>query len=328
MFQDFKQKFSEAATPESKVECALAFMKSTLSSGQTLKLKEFWEAKNLCIEAFKGEINSVKRKFLWEEYVELTGEAKRLKSILDEQSTFAIEQIELALDSLEKDLAQAKDKSVEITCPISVDNRECYGKWQGEFNMLSSIGVRLTALRKEAIETEMRFKHRNRILKKVAFLGDQLFPRKKELVALMSEQFVKDVDKFIHGPYLNRAGVQEFQDLAKDLSINSPAFKKSRKLLSDGWDSAKRKKEPESSQEPLRDELSSQVETTLEKLQSGEDVKVELEALKTQLKNQLDLLRREAGSSNLDFEKAINVQERIDQSKEALAKVNDELLRI
>ncbi|MCH9613279.1 MAG: hypothetical protein SP1CHLAM54_02780 [Chlamydiia bacterium] len=327
MFQEFKQKFDEEVAAEAKVTCALEFMRTVLSSNESLKLKEFWEAKNLCIEAFKGEINPAKRKFLWSEYVELTGEAKRLKAILDEQSSFAIEQIELALDALEKDLKSAEEKTLDIPCPISIEEREAYGKWQGEFNALSSIGIRLTTLRKEAIDTEMRFKHRNRILKRVATLGDTLFPRKKEIVAMMSEQFVKDVDRYIHGPHLTRAGVQEFQNLAKDLSINSPAFKKTRKLLADGWDSAKKRTSTKPSGPPPF-EFADEVESVFEKLSKGEDVKVELEGLKTKLKSKLDTLRREAGASNLDFEKAINVQEKITQSKEALQRVNDELLRL
>lgn len=327
MFQEFKQKFDEEAAAEAKVMYALAFMRSALSSNEAPKLKEFWEAKNLCIEAFKGDINPAKRKFLWSEYVELTGEAKRLKAILDEQSSFAIEQIELALDALENDLKSAEEKALEIVCPISIEDREIYGKWQGEFNALSNIGIRLTTLRKEAIDTEMRFKHRNRILKRIATLGDTLFPRKKEIVAVMSEQFVKDVDRYIHSPHLTRAGVQEFQNLAKELSINSPAFKKTRKLLADGWDAAKKRSTSKTSKPPAF-EFDDEIKEAFERLSKGEDVKETFEKLKTKIKVRLDELRREAGASNLDFEKAINVQEKITQSKEALQRVNDELLRL
>ena len=63
---------------------------------QSPHFKDFWEARRLCLPLFKENMNPKSRSLLWAEYIEISAEARKLKEILDEQSPFAVEQIELA----------------------------------------------------------------------------------------------------------------------------------------------------------------------------------------------------------------------------------------
>ena len=80
-------------------------MELTLAQKGTPHFKSFWEARNLCVELFKQNISAAIKQPLWNKYSELSKEARRLREILDEQSAFAAEQIEIAIQALEKEIA-------------------------------------------------------------------------------------------------------------------------------------------------------------------------------------------------------------------------------
>src|SRR5690242_12341464 len=102
----FSETIKSFATSEEKIAFGLEFMRKAISQEGSPHFREFWEARKTVLPFFKENINIAIRSKLWGEYVELTSEARRLKDILEEQSAFATEQIDLAIQALEKDLSQ------------------------------------------------------------------------------------------------------------------------------------------------------------------------------------------------------------------------------
>ena len=91
-------------TAEQKISQALEFMEKALSQPGSPHFKEFWEARKQCLDLFKENIPPSPRAFLWSKYCELSKEARRLKEILDEQTAFAVEQIDIAIKALEEEI--------------------------------------------------------------------------------------------------------------------------------------------------------------------------------------------------------------------------------
>jgi hypothetical protein len=253
-FQEFSDKFSAFPTPEEKVAYGLQFMRSSISQEGSPRFREFWEARRQILACFKENINPAIRSKLWGEYVELTVEARRLKEILEEQSAFAMEQIDLAIQSIENDLANFQDHLKQAgplvlpaRCETIAEKTESYGKIQSELNMLNTLASRLNAFRKEVIKTDMRIRFKAKFFKRLSLLGDQIFPRRKELIDTVSSDFEQDVDRFIEkffkggevvgAPfYALREEIKSLQGMAKVFTLNSGAFNRIRMKLSECWD--------------------------------------------------------------------------------------------
>ena len=268
-FVALKEAIDQVKEIEEKISQAISFMKEALSEPGGPRLKDFWDAKHLCSPLFKEQMNPIKRNHLWSEYAELNQEARRLKEIIDEQTAFSIEQIELAIEALEADFGkydQLVEEQPHLEFPKNthklVQKQEVYQGPQRELHFLKTLVSRLDALRKEAIGTDMRISVKNKLLKRLSKLGDQVFPRRKELIKEISEQFIKDVEHFVTNrfsqkesekpvpPFVLRDEIKSFQALAKLLTLNTQAFTKTRKMLSECWDQIKevekdRKKEYE-----------------------------------------------------------------------------------
>ena len=257
-FKKFRESFEQAKEIEEKVSIAIEFMKVVLGQTDGVSLKDFWDAKKLCGPLFKEKMNPIKRNHLWNEYTHLGDEARRLKDIMDEQSAFSIEQIELAIEALEKEIKQYDTllKQVpSLTFPNvskSLQSKENeYREIQQELQLLKTLIARLDALRKEILGTDMRISHKNRILKRLSKLGDLVFPKRKELIKRVSDAFILDVEGFVKerfpegeerptAPYYAlRSEIKGFQALAKFLTLNTAAFTKTRKMLSECWDTVK-----------------------------------------------------------------------------------------
>ncbi|CCB89588.1 hypothetical protein [Simkania negevensis] len=268
-FVALKQAIDQLKEIEEKIAQAISFMKEALSEPGGPRLKDFWDAKHLCSPFFKEQMNPIKRNHLWSEYAELNQEARRLKEIIDEQTAFSIEQIELAIEALEADFAkydQLVEEQPHLEFPKNthtfIKKQEEYQAPQRELHFLKTLVSRLDALRKEAIGTDMRISVKNKLLKRLSKLGDQVFPRRKELIKEISEKFINDVDYFVSHrfsqkegeksvpPFVLRDEIKSLQALAKLLTLNTQAFTKTRKMLSECWDQIKevekdRKKEYE-----------------------------------------------------------------------------------
>lgn len=252
LFKEFSDKLVLLPTPEEKIDYGLQFMRQSISQEGSPRFREFWEARRIVLPFFKENINSAIRSKLWGEYVELTVEARRLKEILEEQSAFAMEQIDLAISALEGDvanfgtlLAQAGD------IPFPQGSRtNIYNQIQRELNLLNTLASRLNGLRKEIIKTDMRIRFKSKFFKRLSDLGDQIFPKRKELIEAVSNEFEKEIDHFVSeyfkgdeivgAPYYAlREEIKSLQGMAKLLTLNSAVFNRTRLKLSECWDKVK-----------------------------------------------------------------------------------------
>ena len=258
LFKEFTEKLNTFQTPEEKIAHGLLFMRMSISQEGSPHFREFWEARRIILPFFKENLNPAIRSNLWNEYVELTVEARRLKEILEEQSSFAMEQIDLAINALEGDLENFEsllEASGEIQFPESShtirQRADLYSRIQRELNLLNTLASRLNALRKEIIKTDMRIRFKTKFFKRLSELGDQIFPKRKELIEKVSQEFEKDVDQFIEkhfqcdevvgAPYYAlREETKALQSVAKVFTLNSAVFTRTRLKLSECWDKVKK----------------------------------------------------------------------------------------
>lgn len=255
-FEAFTAELDKLPDAESRLNRAIAFMEAALSQGGTPHFKSFWEARSICVELFKQNINPASRSILWAKYSDLSKEARRLKDLLEEQSAFAAEQIEIAVAALEKEiednaqiLAGMTPLEFAIACKSLDKRRKFYSQTQQELQMLNTQAARINALRKELIKTEMRIKLKNRFFQRLSLAGDKVFPRRKELIKTISQHFVEDVDAFIAEHFTGqeihdslfflREEIKALQGMAKVLTLNTHAFSHTRMRLSQCWDSIK-----------------------------------------------------------------------------------------
>lgn len=257
----FKVELEKVKDAEERLKMAIEFMRNSISQSKTPRFKDFWEAKKLCLPLFKEKINPALKAKFWTEYTELSTEAKRLKDILDEQSSFSMEQLELALKALENEV-QDHEKMIATLPQIKfqehastlLKNEKSYDDMQRHVSYYMTLSARIKDLRKEIISTEMRIRHKNKLLKKLSEIGDLFIPKKKELIKKISEAFLKDVNEFARTHFdldtktirskdvplfKLREEIKAFQTAAKTVSLNSSAFSSSRGVLSSCWDCVK-----------------------------------------------------------------------------------------
>jgi DNA repair exonuclease SbcCD ATPase subunit len=256
-YASFMEAFSQQESVEQKLTLALDFMEQAIGQSETPHFKVFWEVRRQCLALFKENINSSLRAHLWAKYCDLSREARRLKEILDEQTAFAMEQIEIAVKALEIELSPEENSSVknptmlfaETPRSLTEEKISTYTEIQQRLGFLNAQAARIDVLREELIKTEMRVRHKNKFFERLSAAGDQVFPMRKELIKRNSLQFITDVDLFVdtyfpqHQPqgdlYALREEIKAWQGLAKQLTLNSHAFTHSRRRLSECWDKLK-----------------------------------------------------------------------------------------
>jgi hypothetical protein len=241
---------------ESKLQCAIDFMEAAIAQGGTPHFKSFWEARNICLQIFKENIAPAVRMILWAKYNDLSKEARRLKDILDEQSAFAAEQIEIAVKALEDDITSFEEnleKMAKIDFQVSsialANTLATYERLQRELNLLNTQASRINGLRKELIRTEMRIRQKNKFFQRLSAAGDKVFPKRKDLIKEVSQLFIADVDAFIQTQFNKenfedslfalREEIKILQNMAKVLTLNTHAFTHTRMRLSECWDRVK-----------------------------------------------------------------------------------------
>ncbi len=261
----FLKKFNEVSSAEEKLRVSIDFMREALSQSGTPYFKGFWEVRKLCLPLFKEEISGPVRSLLWEEYIELTREGRRLKNLLDEDSAFAMEQIDIAIKALEEEvgayhahLEEVIEKTPLIAfaeAPQTLEKKmEVYQQLQRRLILLNAYASRINALRKELIKTEMRIRQKNKFFQRLSTLGDQVFPPRKDLIKEVSDAFLEDVGSFVahyfspeafdhehirRNVFFFREEIKALQSLAKILTLNTHAFTKTREHLSECWDKLK-----------------------------------------------------------------------------------------
>jgi len=254
-FQEFSAEIEKVADADTKLQKAIEFMENSLSQNGNPNFRNFWDARTICLNLFKENITPVLRAHLWNKYSELSKEARRLKEILDEQTAFAVEQIEIAVHALETDVDNYRDQldkmSFEFEIPSeTLKNKQSeYTAIQKELNLLNTQASRVNALRKELIKTEMRIKQKNKFFQRLSSIGDKIFPRRKELIKEISQLFSNDVENFIQKNFQNkdlgdslfflREEIKALQSMAKLLTLNTQSFTQTRMHLSECWDKIK-----------------------------------------------------------------------------------------
>lgn len=279
--------------PEAKLRCILSFMEASLVHQGAPQFKNFWGARSLCTPLFKEALSAAARNALWVQYLELSKEARRVKNLLDEQSAYAVEQIEMAIQAVEAELAQLDTeegliKNFEVFSRFLESERPFYSKIQGEIDLLNRCAARINALRKELMQTEMRIRKKNELFQRLSKLGDRVFPRRKERIVEVSQHFVDDVERFITNNFDAQAArepffalreeIKDLQSMAKQLTLNTQAFTKARVRLSECWDKVKkldqerrqvRAQERQASQEII-DGITQQMDAVSQQFESGE----------------------------------------------------------
>lgn len=295
-FEAFKKSFEEQTDLEAKLQLAIDFMEASLAQGGTPHFRSFWEARRLCLSLFKENISPVLRSQLWAKYSELSKEARRLKEILDEQSAFAVEQIEIAIQALENDLSQLNESLEKppfpefLVFPQTLETHySIYENLQKQLNLLNTQAARINALRKELLKTEMRVRFKNKFFQRLSVAGNQVFPKRKELIKQISQQFADDVDQFIQkhfgdqpsheSLYVLREEIKSLQSLAKVLTLNTHSFTHTRTRLSECWDNIK-------SEEKERKKERAQQRVVFR--QNFEDIEKQIQALKATLEDQTE----------------------------------------
>lgn len=254
---EFLQKVKTVGDAEAQIRFSMNFMKESLSCSNTPRFRDFWDVRRFCLPLFKQSIGVKVRAELWREYVDLSTEARRIKEMLDEQSAFAFEQIDLAIQSLVKDIESSDELLLAIPdlvipeiCLTMLHHKVEYQQTQRELNLLNTFALKINSLRKEVIRTEMRIKNKNKLFEKLSSSGDRIFPKRKVLIKKVSDMFMADVQAFINRYFGNpsaervplhqlREEIKALQTVAKSFTLNVNTFTDTRVKLSQCWDQLK-----------------------------------------------------------------------------------------
>ena len=350
-FDAFKAEFELQSDSEIKLQLAIHFMETSLGQGGTPHFRSFWEARRMCLSLFKENIAPSIRGQLWTKYSDLSKEARRLKEILDEQSAFAVEQIEIAIQALELEISKFDEHIDKAVLPELLifpqylkENYDSYLSVQRQLAMLNAQAARINALRKELLKTEMRVRHKNKFFQRLSSAGDSVFPKRKELIKQISQQFAKDVEHFINahfGPseskesfFVLREEIKAFQGLAKVLTLNTHSFTQTRTHLSECWDKLKveekeRKKERAQQKVVFRqnaEDIENQIHALKEAFEKGEATpgaaqkkmdEISNQMRKTELgRDELRILRDGLGSIRKLIQEKGKVEEEARQQQE------------
>lgn len=238
---------------EAKLTVAIAFMERAMSQKDSPDFRTFYALRKICQDLFRGSVAAGLRQKLWGRYSELQDEARRLKQILDEESDFAVEQIEIAVKGLEEELSdlpkllkQAPDLPLTATVKALKESFTEYASMQKELQLLNACAARIHSLRKELMRTPMRIGQKNRFFHRLSVAGDAVFPRRKELMGSISTRFLSDVEAFSKDllakenlsemVFFLREEVKAFQHYAKFFTLNPKAFNRVRTELGACWE--------------------------------------------------------------------------------------------
>jgi hypothetical protein len=251
--KDFLDEIQALPSSEQQVERILDFMQRILEAGGGHQFSHFWEARKLCLEGFKQTIYPTSRVKLWARYSDLCREARKLKELFDEQSSFVTEQIEKAIEAIELEISKLPEHlsslpPIELlsSCKFIHANLLQYNTLQNELNYLNSFASRASSLRKELTKAEMRVKQKNRLFHRLSILGDLIYPRRKAVIQQVSSLFLSDVEEFIritfdrdlktHELFEVKEEIKQLQGIAKVLTLSTEVFTKVRLQLSESWD--------------------------------------------------------------------------------------------
>ena len=249
----FIEDFEKSQISEEKLKISISFMKSAISKEGDPDFKGFWEAKKRSLIVFKDPLRPFIRLQFWKQYVDLVSQAKKLKKILEEKICFEVEQIEIAIEELKKEVENFNDileKMVDVDFPKSefIDSKKDeYKVIQKNLNLLNTFAARVNMLRKEILKMDIRVSIKSKFLKRLSIIGNEIFPKRKDLIKKISQQFLKDIEEFVevflvpkkYLLYILKNEIKALQSLAKILTINTKTFSQVRLKLSKWWDKIK-----------------------------------------------------------------------------------------
>lgn len=292
-FDSFTELLESQTDFDVKLKLAIDKMEHYLSQGGTPQFKYFWELRKLALVYFKENITPNARATLWPKYSELSKEARRLKEMFDEQSAFAVEQINMAIDGLEAEvtnfeecISKHEDIDFQFQSQFLQDTLANYNDQQKRLNLLNAHAARVNTLRKELMKVDMRVKQKNKFFQRLSEAGDKIFPLRKELIKNLSDQFILDVNRFIEtyfskeeakdSVFFLREEIKSLQGIAKMLTLNTHSFTSTRLRLSELWDKLKnvdkeRRKERAEKKEVFKqnsDEIHKKILEFIEKFQT------------------------------------------------------------
>lgn len=340
--QSSDQNESHLRPSEKQLKKTLEKLRECLSQKSEKYFKEFWETKKKCLLLFKESIHPALRKQFWTEYIELSNEAKKLKELLDQQSDYTAQQIEKAIQSLDQDLekiAEIANASSVIEIPNQCNwidrNREFYQSTQALLDVYNSFASRIHSLRKELIQVDVRMKQKNQFFKLLSKKGNEIFPKRKELIESISKKFQEDVREFIKESfgknehrsvpfYQIKDQIKHLQAFAKVFTLNAQSFKSTREELSSYWDqirekevaykqmkNEKNKDEPKKQREnerykerakPVKETIDTQKE---EQQKKQEQLKEEFSVIKQTVLDTFDQIEKYAPEALKEIEKTI-----------------------
>lgn len=224
-------------TIDEKLRGALDVMRAALSEGEKARFRDFWQMKKSCLELFKEEMHPTKRGLFWNEYTALLKEAHELQNILDEQMNFQVEQISLAIDSLEKEILERSERILETVVEEGCERllKEPLLLMRKQIAFYSMCQEKILSLRKEVLELEMRISQKNKMLARLSQLGDIVFPEKKTLVPEFSKALLQEIEQ--RSP-LRKDRIKQYQGLLKTIPLTNEIYRKLRQQLSEAWDSS------------------------------------------------------------------------------------------
>lgn len=241
---------------EDKLRACLDQMRNSLSKEEGVAFKDFWDAKRHCLELFKENLTARVRSLFWTEYSELSSQMRKYKEVVDTESSFAKEQIELAIDSLEKQVQELNLTQCEIPLPKEAkalkQNWERYLEGQKLVIAFAPFLEKVTDLRDELIKTPLKMRTKNQFFKRLSVLGDQLFPKRKEQIKQLADLFKADVEKFLaegqkQPLFAIKEEVKALQSFAKWLIMPPSLFNELREKLSGVWEKIKDKEQEQKS---------------------------------------------------------------------------------
>lgn len=286
----FIQEVESLDSLEKQIDRLFQFLDTSMGA-KPPKFRDFWEGRKMLLPLLK-QVNPAVRTPLWERLSLITQEARRKKDELVKESSFAEEQIEMAITSLEKEMAGGQNQPLSADQLFSselglfADQKDALLDLQNQLNALNTFATRITSLRKELIRTNIRIKTKNQFFERLSTLGNGVFPKRKELIQAVSDQFAQEVSSFCQSTKkelsprqqlaLLREQIKEFQKLAKIFTLNTNAFNATRSELSSLWDLVKDQEKERKKEIAQRKEESSQQKNEL--LDELEAIKGKLEA--------------------------------------------------
>lgn len=350
------KQIEEAADVDVKLTLAIQFMKDALSNGKRPRFRDFWRMKKVCLDLFKTEIHKTKRVAYWEEYTALLAEAHALQKIIEEQVEFQAEQIDLAIDGLDKEYEKGSFPSLTLpSClELIVEGKELYILHQ-TLSFLNRLREQALSFRKEVLSLEIRVSQKNKLLAKLTKVSDKIFPERKKCFQEITRIFLLSVDNFVSQHfdkenkivregenYFNlRSYIKAYQATLKILMISNDAYGKIRKSLSNCWDmvttaESKHRENSKNRREKAPEEVFSELEM-IETISPESDYEKKLSQIYLQAKNRgvsqeaLYLLRKKMGDLKETLEKQEiqlreQSQEREKERKDHIKKLYQETL--